>query len=415
MLSLDEARQALYSELTQFSTVKTLQEKLIRQCVNYVLAEDIYSSIHVPPADNSAMDGYAVHTDDLANQAQTFTLKVSQRIPAGVAPQTLQKGTAARIFTGAEIPIGANAVVMQENCKVINQETIEVKILPTVNANIRPMGQDIKKGECVLKKGTRLKAEHLALLASIGKAKINVYAPLRVGIFSTGDELVEPGKTLAPGQIYNSNQTMMMALLSDMNCEVICHHSVEDTFEASCEALKTLSQKVDLIISSGGVSVGEEDHIKTAVEHLGKLSVWKVNIKPGKPFAFGEISQIQSSSQTKPSTLTNSIPFIGLPGNPVSAYVTFLLLGKNIIRKLQNEKHKPLNSFQIPTKFSTSKPSKRPEYIRARFSSGRVERFANQSSGVLSSVCWAEGLALIPNDTIINEGDLIEVYPWALL
>ena len=416
MLSLDEAKCALRAELDKFvaqNTSKELEEKLLSDCLGSVLAKDIFSSIDVPPADNSAMDGYAINTNDLRD---TNTLTISQRIPAGARPLTLKENTAARIFTGAEIPKGADAVVMQENCTLVDDDSVCVNQTPSPNTNIRAQGQDIAKGSCVLKSGTRLGAEHLALLASIGVAKINTFKPLRVGIFSTGDELVEPGQALQAGQIYNSNQTMIETLLKQMYCEVSTYKAVNDTFEETCEVLRTASKNVDLVISTGGVSVGEEDHVKSAVKSLGSLNLWKVNIKPGKPFAFGAINaSVTSTLTTSTSTDARYTPFIGLPGNPVSAYVTFLLLAKNIIRILQGEEQKPLQSFSLPAGFSITRETRRPEYIRVRFDKGHIERFPNQSSGVLSSVCWAQGLALIPAGTLINEGDLLDVYPWEFI
>ncbi|WP_235015546.1 gephyrin-like molybdotransferase Glp [Oceanicoccus sp. KOV_DT_Chl] len=284
-----------------------------------VLAEDQRSTIDVPPCDNSAMDGYAFCFKDIAasgtarnSSNESRELVVSQRIAAGAIGKPLKAGTAARIFTGAAIPEGADTVVMQEDTNAFGEA---IRIIDTVKfgQHVRPKGQDIRAGGLVMAKGRRLQPQDIGLLASIGMTSVKVYRQLKVAVLSTGDELVEPGQTLAEGQIYNSNRYTLTALLTAMGCEVLDGGIVADDFERTCQQLKQLSSQADVIISSGGVSVGEEDHVKAAVESLGELALWKLNIKPGKPLAFGTV---------------NGTPFFGLPGNPSSVFVTFCLLAK---------------------------------------------------------------------------------------
>ena len=397
MLSIDEARDNILAFASNIKSTLNKETLPLSQGLGRHLAEDVVSSIHVPPADNSAMDGYAIHTDDI--KQLNSEIPVSQRIPAGSRSEPLKKMTAARIFTGAEIPKNANAVVMQENCEAIGDNAVRILKMPSANENVRNAGQDITKGRCILHKGSLLKPQDIGLLASVGIHDIEVKTRLRVAIFSTGDELVKPGGTLEPGQIYNSNQSMMAALLDKLDCTVIQYDAVKDTLNDTLQALKSASEKADLIITSGGVSVGDEDHVKTAVEQLGELHLWKMNVKPGKPLAFGRVKQ--------------SV-FLGLPGNPVSAFVTFFLIGKSLVHLLQGGTPRRPMSFTLPAAFAIEREQRRPEYTRVRFVDGQAERFPNQSSGVLSSVCWADGLALIPQDTKINPGDLVEVFPFGV-
>lgn len=395
MLSIDEARDNILAFASNVKSTSKKETLPLSQGLGRRLAEDVVSSINVPPADNSAMDGYAINTNDIKKLASE--IPVSQRIPAGSQSEPLKKMTAARIFTGAEIPKNANAVVMQENCEAIGDNTVRILKMPSENDNVRSAGQDITKGRCILHKGSVLKPQDIGLLASVGIHEIEVNTRLRVAIFSTGDELVKPGEKLNPGQIYNSNQSMMAALLNTLGCTVIQYDAVKDTLDDTSQALKNASEEADLIITSGGVSVGDEDHVKAAVEQLGELHLWKMNVKPGKPVAFGRVNQ--------------SV-FLGLPGNPVSAFVTFFLIGKSLVNLLQGGTPRKPMSFTLPAAFTIEREQRRPEYTRVRFVDGQAERFPNQSSGVLSSVCWADGLALIPQDTKITCGDAVEVFPF---
>ncbi|MFL0801926.1 MAG: molybdopterin molybdotransferase MoeA [Agarilytica sp.] len=390
MIEVDEARQKIVESANTINTTEMID---INNCLGRVLAEDVLSSIDVPPADNSAMDGFVLNHDDV--KTVPCTLKISQRIPAGASPAPLASHTAARIFTGAEIPKNGDAVVIQENCDYTTEE-VTINKQPEPRNNIRPQGQDIQSGERVLSKGQKLLPQHIGLLAAIGKQQVPVFKRLRVSILSTGDELAEPGQALKPGQIYNSNQVMIETFLRALHCDVTVYPTTEDTLDGSISAFKKAAADSDLIISSGGVSVGEEDHIKDAVEALGKLSLWKINLKPGKPLAFGHIENSK---------------FLGLPGNPVSAFVTFLLFGIPLIKQLQGQTYAPQKFFMLPIDFSIDTPRQRPEYVRVKIDNNTVSRFPNQSSGVLSSICWADALALIPSQQTLAQGDLVKVFP----
>ncbi len=390
MIEVDDARRKIVESAQAITATETLN---LGNCLGRVLAEDILSGIDVPPADNSSMDGFVVKRSDV--QAVPCTLKISQRIPAGCSPSPLKNNTAARIFTGAEIPENGDAVVIQENCDYTAEE-VTIKKLPEPRNNIRPQGQDIQRDECVLSHGQKLLPQQIGLLAAIGKSQATVFKRVRVSILSSGDELAEPGQPLKPGQIYNSNQIMLETLLRSLHCDVKIYPTTEDTLESSIAAFKKAAANSDLVISSGGVSVGEEDHIKAAVETLGELSLWKINLKPGKPLAFGHIENSK---------------FLGLPGNPVSAFVTFLLFGVPLIKQLQGQSAVAQRSFMLPIDFSIDAPRQRPEYVRVKIDNNTVSRFPNQSSGVLSSICWADALALIPSQQTLAQGDLVKVFP----
>lgn len=400
MLTIDDARHAL---LTATPAATETEFAPISDALDRVLAEEINSTIDVPPADNSAMDGYAV-----CSTSPNSDLQIHQRITAGTQGQRLKEGCAARIFTGAEIPPGADAVVMQENTATAKDsdelatDVVRIKLWPKAGENIRPKGQDIAKGAPVLSAGHRLKPEDLGLLASIGLSSVCVYKKIRVTLVHTGDELVAPGTPLKPGQIYNSNGVMLAALLQRLGCETTTAKAVGDTLEDTVACFEQHSKSADIIISTGGVSVGEEDHVKDAVEQLGELDLWKVKLKPGKPLAFGRI---------------DTCTFIGLPGNPVSAFVTFALFARPVLKKRQGENDSSPLSFPLPLGFDIAKPRRRPEFIRARISQipgsaeKHVEAFDNQSSGVLNSVSWANALAFIPEDQTLTRGDLVQIYP----
>jgi len=368
-----------------------------------VLAEPLVSSIDVPAWDNSAMDGYAVNTADLAGAEPS--LRVSQRIAAGYAGTPLEPGTAARIFTGAPVPPNADAVVIQEVCEQ-QGERVVIKEAVKPGANIRRAGEDIRTGAEILAAGVRLQPQHLALAASVGIDQLPVYRRLKVALFCSGDELVMPGKPLGPGQIYNSNQFSLTALVQALGCEVINLGIVEDSFEATCDALARGAAESDLVLASGGVSVGEEDHVKPAVEKLGSLDLWKIAIRPGKPLAFGHIQ---------------GTPFIGSPGNAVSLFVTFCLFARPFILRSQGvtEGLIPV-PLRAPAAFDWPKAGKRREFARARLERdeqgrAKVSVFPSRSSGVLSSVVWANGLAVIPEKQVISRGDSVEFLPFSEL
>jgi molybdopterin molybdotransferase len=358
-----------------------------------VLARDLVSALQVPPQDNSAMDGYAVRTSEIADEG--VPLPVSQRIPAGSAAEPLAPGSAARIFTGAPIPAGADAVVMQEETEAAGEQLVKIMRVPSPGQWIRRSGEDVAKGAIILAKGERFTAAATGLAAGIGMDKVPVARRPRVALFSTGDELVMPGQVppeqMKPGAIYNSNRFFLSALLRRLGCEVTDYGIVPDRRDATVEALRKASQEHDLILTSGGVSVGEEDHIKPAVQLLGSLDLWQIAIKPGKPFAYGKVGGAH---------------FMGLPGNPVSSFVTFLLLVRPFLLKLQGATNLAPQSVQMPAHFDWPRADKRREFLRVRRDGeGGLALFPNQSSGVLTSAAWADGLVdNLPGRTI-RRGD----------
>jgi len=355
-----------------------------------VLAGDLVSSLAVPPHDNSAMDGYAVRCADVTEPG--IRLPVSQRVPAGSNPAALVGASAARIFTGAPIPPGADAVVMQERCRA-DGECVQIDELPRSGQNIRRRGEDIEVGAVVLNAGTRLKAAHIGLAASIGVPRLDVLRRLRVAVFFTGDELREPGEALAPGAIFNSNRYMVRCLLATLGCEVTDLGIVRDDLGATREALRQAAAEHDVVLTCGGVSVGEEDHVKAAVEAEGALSLWKIAIKPGKPLAFGRVGEAD---------------FIGLPGNPVSAFVTFVMLVQPFLqRRIGLRDVLPLRR-EVPAGFDWPRVESRREFVRVQLdAAGRAVQHPRQGSGVLSSCAWADGLLDIAPGRSFVAGDLL--------
>ncbi|MBE9516379.1 MAG: molybdopterin molybdotransferase MoeA, partial [Proteobacteria bacterium] len=357
------------------------------------LATAVESSVNVPPHDNSAMDGYAVRAADVTTEG--VTLPISQRIPAGQTGTPLKAGTAARIFTGAPIPEAADTVVMQEFCDEADGQ-VTFNTTPKAGANVRATGEDIKHGATILEPGMRLRPQELGLAASVGVPELNVYRRLRVALFATGDELVDPGQPLEPGQIYNSNRYTLSGLLQAYGCDVIDLGRVADTLDDTKTALSTAADKADLIISSGGVSVGEEDYVKLAVEQLGKLDMWRIAMKPGKPVAYGKVGDTD---------------FIGLPGNPVSVFVTWCLFAQPFISKMQGLNKVLPSIVKLTADFDWPKAGKRRDFARAQLGSdNKISLYPHQGSGVLSSAAWADGLAEIPENTVIKKGDLVNYY-----
>lgn len=368
-----------------------------------VLAQDLVSALHVPPQDNSSMDGYAVRCADLAQDHAQAGLPVSQRIAAGSSGTPLAPMSIARIFTGAPIPPGADAVVMQEDCEVLADGAVRIKSVPVPGQWIRRAGEDVALGAVVLSKGERLTPASLGLAASIGMNLLPVVRRPRVALFSTGDELVMPGdvapQQMKPGSIYNSNRFFLRALLLRLGCEVSDLGIVPDRLDATVQALRSAAEHHDLILTSGGVSVGEEDHIKPAVQSLGSLDLWQIAIKPGKPFAHGRVQNAH---------------FIGLPGNPVSSFVTFLVLVRPFLLKLQGVSQLATHSIAVPAHFTWARADKRREFLRVRRNAaGGLELFANQSSGVLTSAVWGDGLVDNPPGRTIAHGDVVRFIPFA--
>ena len=407
LLSLDEvlarmlavARDRVIPEVEKVDTFDALGR---------VLARGVVSGLDVPPADNSAMDGYAVRMADLS--APDTLLAVSQRIPAGVVGTPLQPGTAARIFTGAPLPAGADAVVMQEQAQAEpagdgGLGAVRIAASPPAGQWIRRRGEDVQHGAEVLAAGSRLTPQALGLAASVGASRLGVRRRPRVALFSTGDELVMPGESLRPGAIYNSNRFTLRGLLLAAGCEVNDLGIVPDRLDATRDALRQAAQHSDLILTSGGVSVGEEDHIKPALKAEGWLEAWQVAMKPGKPLVFGAVRRAES-----PAAAVAEALFIGLPGNPVSSFVTFLLAVAPVLRALQGMPAALPPAIRVRADFDWPKPDVRREFLRARFNAeGGVELFPNQSSGVLTSAVWADGLVDNPSGQVVRRGDSVNL------
>ena len=377
-----------------------------------VLRADCISALQVPPQDNSAMDGYAVRAADIT--AAGVALAVSQRIPAGHVGEPLQPGTVARIFTGAPVPAGADAVLMQEDTQVLQDGTVRFNAVPKLGQNIRRGGEDIALNSTVLAQGMRLTPAAIGLAASIGMAQLPVGRKPRVALFSTGDELVLPG-TVAPqdmraGSIYNSNRYFLRALLQRLGCEVVDGGILPDNLEQTARAIHRVAQDCDLVLSSAGVSVGEEDHVKPAVEQQGELNLWMIAMKPGKPFAYGKVFRNGKDA-------SNGVAhFMGLPGNPVSSFITFLLLVRPFVLRLQGMDDVAPKAISVTAQFDWPKLEKRREFLRARHDGqGGLALFGNQGSGVLTSTVWGDGIIDNPPLTPIQPGDTVRFIPFSEL
>lgn len=397
------AAEALQHLLAQATSVEEVEWVSTQEALGRVLAQDVLSLVDVPPMNNTQMDGYAVRCADIEEVGQSF--EVSQRIPAGHVGVELKPGTIARIFTGATIPSGADAVVMQEAC-TSNGDHVVIQEIPQVGQWIRLQGEDLKANQVALSKGTYLRAQELGVAASAGHVKLPVFRKIKVAAFFTGDELTLPGEPLKPGAIYNSNRDTLLACIKALGCEATDLGIVPDTLDATKAALRKASQDHDLIITSGGVSVGEEDHIKPAVTAEGRLDMWQIAIKPGKPLAFGAVTK-----QGKPNA---EAWFMGLPGNPVSSFVTFLLFVRPFIAKLQGRTAISTPSMMMRSDFDWPRADRRNEFLRVRINAeGGLDLFPNQSSGVLTSAAWADGLVDNPPNQTIKKGDLVKYMPFS--
>ena len=404
--SLDDA---LLELLANASPLTSVEDVLLQLADGRVLGNDVVAQLDVPGFDNSSVDGYALNIADTST-ALREGLPQSARIPAGHFSGNLAGGTVARIFTGAPIPVNANAVVMQEDCLVSPQpggDVVRLTQAPTPGQNIRMRGEDIANGQVVVRKGTRLTPAHLGLLASIGQAHVSVLKPLRVALLSTGDELVMPGAVAAdalpPGAIFSSNGFFLSTLLTRLGAHVTELAIVADTLADTQAALQHAANDHDLIVSTGGVSVGEEDHVKPAVQSLGSLDLWALAIKPGKPFAYGRINRLNAASCAH---------FVGLPGNPVSSFVTFVVLVRPFIDRLLGVSHAGVHAWPMTAHFDWPKPDKRREFLRVKRNTlGGLDLYPNQSSGVLTSVSWADGFVDNPPSQSISRGDTVSFWP----
>ncbi|MDI3381105.1 gephyrin-like molybdotransferase Glp [Xenophilus aerolatus] len=400
LMALDDAVARLLAEAAPLQEVEQVSTF---EADGRVLAQDLVAGLTVPPRDNSAMDGYAVR---LAECTGDVVLPVSQRIPAGTVGQPLAAGTVARIFTGAQVPDGADAVVMQEDTEAIASDglgQVRIRPVPRPGQNIRRAGEDVQAGATVLARGERLTPQALGLAASIGFAKLPVVRRPRVALLSTGDELVMPGEVppeqMRPGAIYNSNRFFMRGLLQRLGCEVQDLGLVPDRLDATIDALRAAAARNDLIITTGGVSVGEEDHVRAAVQALGKLDLWLVAMKPGKPFAYGRIGDTHIA---------------GLPGNPVSSFMTFLLLVRPFLLALQGASRTAPQAVGMRADFDWPRPDKRREFLRVRTTAeGGLALFANQGSGVLTSTVWGDGVVDNPGGQAIARGDTVRFLPFS--
>jgi molybdopterin molybdotransferase len=400
MLTLAQALDRLLRAVRPFpaaeaETVSTFD------ALGRVLAEEVRSTLDVPPADNSSMDGYAVRAAEVAQAG--VVLPVSQRVPAGTPPAPLQPGSAARIFTGAQVPPGADAIVMQEQCEAVDGG-VRINAVPQPCQWIRRRGEDVVAGAVVLAPGDRLTPQAMGLAASVGAAALRVARRPRVAVFSTGDELVMPGEPLKPGAIYNSNRFTLRGLIEALGCDCTDLGIVPDRLDATRDALRRAAEGHDLIVTSGGVSVGEEDHLKPAVQAEGQLDLWQIAMKPGKPLAFGEVRRAGGGTAC----------FMGLPGNPVSSFITFLVAVRPVLLHLQGATAVQPRGLRLRADFDWPRPDRRQEFLRVRLNeSGGLELFPNQSSGVLTSAVWGDGVVDNPPGQAIRAGDAVRYLPFS--
>ena len=401
LLSVDEALAVL---LAGASPVAEIEQVPTLEATGRVLARAQRSQIDVPPLDNSAMDGYAVRAADV--KAPETRLRVAQRIQAGEVGVALEPGGAARIFTGAPVPQGADAIVMQEFCAAEDGHVI-VKKVPRPEEWIRRRGSDIRSGDEILAAGIQLRPQDTGLAASIGIARLPAYRRVRVGLFFTGDELVMPGDPLPPGRIYNSNRFTLNGLARGLGCEVRDYGIVPDSLEATRSVLRRAAAENDLIVTSGGVSVGEADFVKPAVEAEGSLLMWKIAMKPGRPLAFGRVRGGGTGGEAA---------FIGLPGNPVSSFVTFLVFVRPFLLRTQGVAAVEPRALEARADFDWSDPDPRREFLRVKWNqAGGLNLYPTQDSAVLTSTAWADGLVDNPPNHPIRKGDRVRFVPYAEL
>lgn len=398
-MALQPIEEALRHLRESVKPIQQVEQIELERALGRTLAVDHLSKVQIPPADTSAMDGYAVAAADL-NQVPPTSLRISERIPAGTAPGPHEAGTAVRLFTGSQLPLGADAVIRQEDCTHLEQEqSVSIGVTVAASHDVRRAGQNMQVGECAVPRGTRLVPQHLALLASVGVNQVQVYKKLQVAMLCTGDELVKPGHAIAPGQIFSSNDTAIRSLVESLEMEFIDIGIVEDTPEVTQRRLLAAAEQADVVISSGGVSVGEEDHIRPVIESIGSLDLWQIAIKPGKPLAYGRIGKT---------------PFFGLPGNPVSSFVTFLVFVRPYLLNMQGVPWSEPAPIFLPAAFSTKRTIKRAEYACIRLINDQgetqLEKYPSSDSSMIQSLTWADGLAVIPADSTVAQGDRLATY-----
>lgn len=395
LLSFAEAKSKLIDTARSVDDTESMD---LADAAQRVLAEDLRSSIAVPGFDNTAMDGYAVRAEEAASPGAQ--LPVSQRVAAGESPPALKPGTAARVFTGAPLPAGADAVVMQEDCSEAGG-VVTIAAPPSRGQFVRLAGSDIASGSIALPKGTRLTAAAMGLAAAIGVARVQVRRRLKVAVFFTGSELLMPGTPLSAGKIYNSNRYVIRGFLASAGADIIDLGIIRDDREATREALRDAARSADLIVTSGGMSEGEEDHVIPALEREGRVDVWKIASKPGKPLAFGEVHAHD-----------RQVPFIGLPGNPVSVWSGLMTLVRPYLRRMEGDRELEPNPLRLRADFDYTVKGNRLEFVRVRANAdGGLDLFRTQDSAVLSSAVWADGVAMIPAGTTVRPGDLVDFLP----
>ena len=393
LLTVDAARAAILAAVARPAPANA-ERVALGAALGRVLAEDVTAGLSMPRWPNSAMDGYAVRRQDV-EAAGSGGIRLSQRIAAGMAPDPLQPATAARIFTGAPVPAGADTVIMQEHCREARGR-MYVDRMPETGANVRAAGEDFRAGDPVLRAGEFLRPQHIALAASSGAALLPVHRRPRVTLLVTGDELVPPGEALGDGQIHESNGHLLAALVSQLGAEVAFMETVPDDPDATRHALARAADSADLVLTSGGVSVGDADHVRGAVEAIGELAFFGIAVKPGKPLAFGRIDET---------------PLLGLPGNPVSLFVTFVLFAAPLLRHLQGRSATMAVPLELPAAFEQTRTRARADYLRVRIDDGRVRPYREQGSGILGSTVGADGLACVPPNTPVAPGDPLPYYP----
>ncbi|QWD03267.1 molybdopterin molybdotransferase MoeA [Polynucleobacter paneuropaeus] len=406
MLTVEQALEHL---LGHAKAVSETERVAMQSALGRVLAEDVNSLVDVPPLDNTSMDGYAVRTADITKEGAV--LRVNQRIPAGSVGKPLEAACAARIFTGAPVPPNADAIIMQEDTSLVagQADQVQVNYIPKLGQWIRRRGEDLSAGKVALHAGIFLRPQELGVAASAGLTHLNVKRRVRVAAFFTGDELALPGEPLKPGGIYNSNRDTLLACLRSLGCDATDLGIIPDRLDATREALRKASKDHDLIITSGGVSVGEEDHIKPAVTAEGRLDLWQIAIKPGKPLAFGAVRKAEQAE-------AGEAWFIGLPGNPVSSFVTFLLFVRPFILKLQGRSSESMPRYLMRADFAWPKADRRNEFLRVKVNSqGGLDLFPNQSSGVLTSASWGDGLIDCPAGQAFEAGSMVKYIPFSAL